>query len=62
MGERSFLLKWKIEISLHLPLCFSSAGAPCPEAEKITDTWMALSSFSGCNGHTSVEMNKEAQG
>lgn len=62
MGELSFLLKWTTEISHHLPLCFSSVGGPVPDAEKITDTWMALSSFSGCNGHTSVEMNKEAQG
>lgn len=38
MGELSFLLKWKTEISLHLPLRFSSVGAPRPEVEKITDT------------------------
>lgn len=62
MGELSFLLKWKTEISLHLPSCFSSVGVPRPEAGKITDTWIALSSCSGFNGHISVGMNKEAQG
>lgn len=63
MGELSFLLKWKTEISLHLPLHFSSAGDPHPEVEKVTDTWMTLRSCSGCNGHTySVGINKEAQG
>lgn len=59
MGELSFLLKWKAEISLHLPLCISSVGVPRPEVEKITDTWMTLSSGSGCNGHTSEGMNSE---
>lgn len=61
MGELSFLLKWKTEISLHLPVHFSSLGDPHPEVEKITDTWMTLSSCSGFNGHTSVGMNKETQ-